>query len=79
MNSFVKSMTAMSAVIFLISAKYNLITASIMAQVEAGRIGAASAYCTILIIIMVIALILLNLLVNWLSGTNRRKQYGKNS
>ncbi|OMF28059.1 ABC transporter permease [Paenibacillus sp. FSL H8-0548] len=78
-NSFVKSMTAMSAVIFLISAKYNLITASIMAQVEAGRIGAASAYCTILIIIMVIALILLNLLVNWLSGTNRRKQYGKNS
>jgi iron(III) transport system permease protein len=78
-NSFVKSMTAMSAVIFLISAKYNLITASIMAQVEAGRIGAASAYCTILIIIMVAALLLLNLLVNWLSGSNRRKQYGKNS
>ncbi|GFN30136.1 ABC transporter permease [Paenibacillus xylaniclasticus] len=70
-NSFVKSMTAMSAVIFLISAKYNLITASIMAQVENGRIGVASAYCTILIIIMAIALVLLNMLVKWLSGTKR--------
>ncbi len=70
-NSFVKSMTAMSAVIFLISAKYNLITASILAQVEAGRIGVASAYCTILIIIMIIAMILLNLLVKWMSGPRR--------
>jgi len=78
-NSFVKSMTAMSAVIFLISAKYNLITASIMAQVENGRIGVASAYCTILIIIMAIALVLLNTLVKWLSGTNRRTYYGKDS
>lgn len=75
-NSFVKSMTAMSAVIFLISAKYNLITASIMAQVENGRIGVASAYCTILIIIMAIALVLLNMLVKWLSGPKRRTYYG---
>ncbi|MNI99286.1 hypothetical protein D3C73_1583260 [compost metagenome] len=71
MNSFVKSMTAMSAVIFLISAKYNLITASILAQVEAGRIGVASAYCTILILIMIVALILLNLLVRWMGGKER--------
>lgn len=60
---FVKSMTAMSAVIFLISAKYNLITASILAQVENGRIGVASAYCTILIIVMSIAMLLLNFAV----------------
>lgn len=76
-NSFVKSMTAMSAVVFLISAKYNLITASILAQVEAGRIGAASAYCTILIIIMIIALFLLNVIVKWLSGPKRRNHYGE--
>lgn len=61
--SFVKSMTAMSAVIFLVSARYNLITASILSQVESGRIGVASAYCTLLIIIMVFALLALNLLV----------------
>ncbi|MBG9792169.1 ABC transporter permease [Paenibacillus dendritiformis] len=69
--SFVKSMTAMSAVIFLISAKFNLITASILAQVEAGRIGVASAYCTILIIIMIIAMALLNALVAWFGGSER--------
>ncbi|BFH17700.1 iron ABC transporter permease [Paenibacillus melissococcoides] len=69
--SFVKSMTAMSAVIFLISAKFNLITASILAQVEAGRIGVASAYCTILIVIMIIAMALLNALVAWFGGSER--------
>ena len=68
--SFVKSMTAMSAVIFLISAKYNLITASILSQVEAGRIGVASAYCTILIIIMIAALFILNLIVKMIGGSS---------
>ncbi|MCM2675863.1 ABC transporter permease [Alkalicoccobacillus plakortidis] len=62
--TFVKSMTAMSAVIFLISAKYNLITASILAQVESGRIGVASAYCTLLIILMIAAMLVLNVLTN---------------
>jgi iron(III) transport system permease protein len=62
---FVKSMTAMSAVIFLISAKYNVITASILAQVENGRIGVASAYCTILIIVMSLAILILNILVKY--------------
>ncbi|TBL81886.1 iron ABC transporter permease [Paenibacillus thalictri] len=67
--SFVKSMTAMSAVIFLISAKHNLLTASILAQVEIGKIGAASAYCTILIVIMSVALLLLNFLVKIFGGS----------
>lgn len=67
--SFVKSMTAMSAVIFLISAKHNLLTASILAQVEIGKIGAASAYCTILIVIMSFALLLLNFLVKIFGGS----------
>ncbi|MGM8213428.1 ABC transporter permease, partial [Virgibacillus sp. W0430] len=66
--SFVKSMTAMSAVIFLISAKYNLITASILSQVEVGRIGVASAYCTLLILIMIASLIILNFIVKILGG-----------
>ncbi|MCM3269441.1 ABC transporter permease [Paenibacillus elgii] len=69
---FVKSMTAMSAVIFLISAKYNLITASILTQVESGRIGVASAYCTILIVIMIAALLLLNLLLRFVGGSKEK-------
>ncbi|RHW32850.1 iron ABC transporter permease [Neobacillus notoginsengisoli] len=71
--SFVKSMTAMSAIIFLISAKYNLITSSILAQVEVGRIGVASAYCTILIIVMIVALVLLNLFVRLFGGETAKE------
>ncbi|GFZ78866.1 hypothetical protein GCM10008018_25510 [Paenibacillus marchantiophytorum] len=70
---FVKSMTAMSAVIFLISAKYNLITASILTQVESGRIGVASAYCTILIVIMISALLIVNLLLRLLGGGSKEQ------
>ncbi|MCX7779426.1 MAG: iron ABC transporter permease [Negativicutes bacterium] len=50
--SFVRSMTAVSAVIFLVSASYNLLTVAIMGQVDVGRIGVAAAYSTILIIIV---------------------------
>jgi ABC-type Fe3+ transport system, permease component len=70
---FVKSMTAMSAVIFLISAKYNLVTASILAQVENGRIGVASAYCTILIVVMSAAMLLMNMALKYLNkGSEER-------
>lgn len=50
--SFVRAMTAISAVIFLVSAKYNLLTTSILNQVDVGRWGYASAYSTILILIV---------------------------
>jgi len=75
--TFVKSMTAMSAVIFLVSARYNLITASILSQVESGRIGVASAYSTLLIIIMILSLLLLNATVKFFSvnrKTNKRNK-----
>lgn len=66
--SFVKSMTAMSAIIFLVSARYNLVTASILSQVESGRLGVASAYSTILIIIMIFSLVILNTIVRIFGG-----------
>lgn len=50
--TFVRSMTLVSTVIFLVSARYNLLTASIMSQIDQGRIGIASAYSTILIVIV---------------------------
>lgn len=50
--SFVRSMTAISAVIFLVSAKYNLLTTAIYSQVDVGRLGVAAAYSTILIVIV---------------------------
>ncbi|MBI2875189.1 MAG: iron ABC transporter permease, partial [Firmicutes bacterium] len=47
--SFAKSMTTLSAIVFLVSARYNVLTAAVMNQVELGRFGPASALCTILI------------------------------
>ncbi|MGL5230735.1 MAG: ABC transporter permease, partial [Cetobacterium sp.] len=50
--AFVRSMTLVSTVIFLVSANYNLLTVAIMNQIDVGKIGVASAYCTILIIVV---------------------------
>ena len=61
--SFVRSMTAVSAVIFLVSASYNLLTVSIMSQVDGGKLGVAAAYSTVLIVIVLIVTGLLKLLL----------------
>jgi len=54
--TFVRSMTAVSAVIFLITPKYKLLTASILSQVDNGRFGVASAFSTVLILIVYVAI-----------------------
>jgi iron(III) transport system permease protein len=50
--SFVHAMTAVSAVIFLVSARHNLATVYIIGRVEAGEMALAIAYSTVLIVIM---------------------------
>ena len=50
--SFIKSMTAISAVIFLVSARYNLLTVRVMQYVDKGQMGYASAMATILFVIV---------------------------
>ncbi len=62
--SFVRSMTAVSAVIFLVSASYNLLTVSIMSQVDGGKLGVAAAYSTVLIVIVLTVTGMLKLLLN---------------
>lgn len=52
--AFVRAMTAVSQVIFLVSAKYNLLTVAILNQVDVGRWGYASAYSTLLILIVLV-------------------------
>jgi iron(III) transport system permease protein len=61
--SFVRVITSVSAVIFLVSAKYNLATSYIVGRVEAGDFGLAIAYCSVLILIMGGAILLIQLLV----------------
>lgn len=59
--SFVRSMTAISAVIFLVSAEYNLATAYIVGRVEAGEFGLAIAYSSVLIVVMALGIGLIQL------------------
>jgi iron(III) transport system permease protein len=61
--SFVRAMTAVSAIIFLVTAQYNLATAYIVGRVEAGEFGLAIAYSCVLIAIMVAAILLIQLVV----------------
>ncbi|MEO8143836.1 MAG: iron ABC transporter permease, partial [Betaproteobacteria bacterium] len=65
--SFVRAMTTVSAVIFLVSAEYDLATAYIIGRVINGDYGVALAYCTVLILLMVTAIVL----IQWLVGARR--------
>ncbi|MGB0843993.1 MAG: ABC transporter permease [Alphaproteobacteria bacterium] len=65
--SFVRAMTAISAVIFLVSAEYNMATSYIIGRVENNDYGLAIAYSTTLIIVMLAVVGLMQLLV----GRNR--------
>jgi iron(III) transport system permease protein len=55
--SFVRAMTAVSAVIFLVTAEYNMATTYIVGRVEAGEFGLAIAYSTVLILVMLVAIV----------------------
>lgn len=68
--SFARSMTLVSTVVFLISAKWKLLTPEIMNHIDQGRIGIASAYCTILIIIVSTFMIIVKILMSF---TNAKK------
>jgi iron(III) transport system permease protein len=61
--SFVKSMTAISAVIFLVTGNLPLITISILNAVESSDYSQAAALSVVLIVIVMAALGLINLLV----------------
>ena len=61
--SFVRAITSVSAVIFLVSAKHNMATSFIVGRVENGEFGLAIAYSAVLIITMLAAILLLQLLV----------------
>jgi len=61
--SFVHAMTAVSAIIFLVSARYNMATAYIVNRVEAGEYALAIAYSTVLILVMALAIVLIQLVV----------------
>jgi iron(III) transport system permease protein len=68
--SFVTAMTAVSAVIFLVSARHNMATAYIMGRVEAGEYALAITYSAVLMMVMIVSVALIQLLVG-------RRQLGR--
>ncbi|MEO6363991.1 MAG: iron ABC transporter permease [Caldimonas sp.] len=61
--SFVRSMTTVSAVVFLVTAENELATTYIIGRVGNGDYGVALAYCTVLIVLMSLAVALIQWLV----------------
>jgi iron(III) transport system permease protein len=63
-NGFVKAMTAISAVIFVVSGRWNLITVAILGYVDNNRYAQAAAMSLILVVIVLAALGIIQLVVN---------------
>lgn len=68
--SFARSMTLVSTIIFLISAKWKLLTPAVMENIDTGRIGVASAYCTMLIVIVSFVMIFMKIVTSRLGIQN---------
>jgi iron(III) transport system permease protein len=62
--SFTRHMTSLSAIIFLVSARWRIVTASILSEWEQGGISIAAAYSTTIILFVLIAIGVLYFLTN---------------
>jgi iron(III) transport system permease protein len=74
--AFARSMTTISAVVFLTTPQTKIMTQQILNEVENGRYGNAFAYCVILIGIVMAAIGILYLTVGSRSGATRRIEGG---
>ena len=62
--SFTRHMTSLSAIIFLVTARWRIVTASILSEWEQGGVSIASAYSTVIIIFVMIAIGILYFVTN---------------
>lgn len=70
-TTFVRSITAISAIILLVTPRYLLITCRINEFAEKGAYGVACAYATILIAIVYAAIVIMNLCIKYF-GTSKQ-------
>jgi iron(III) transport system permease protein len=54
--SFTRHMTSLSAIIFLVSPQWRIVTASILSEWEQGGISVAAAYSTVIILFVLVAI-----------------------
>lgn len=69
--AFARAMTSVSAVIFLTTPQTRILTSQIYAEVDRGRFGNAFAFCTILIVIVLAAMLIIHLLTRNMKGAQR--------
>lgn len=74
--AFARSMTTISAIIFLTTSRTKIMTHQILNEVENGRYGNAFAYCVILIVIVLVAIGVLSIAVGTTSGAERTMEGG---
>lgn len=72
--SFIRGMTLVSTIIFLVSARWQMLTVAIMNQVDQGLYGAANAYCLVLIVMVGAVMLLMNIFMKTL-GINLDEGY----
>lgn len=72
--SFVRAVTAVSTIIFLISPAWNLATTRVFSLFEGSQYSDAAAYVTIMIVIIVITILLLNYLVQLVLGPKKQNK-----
>ena len=75
-TSFVRSITAISAIILLVTPRYLLITCKINEFAEKGKYGVACAYATVLIAIVYASILLMNWAMKGF-GVSKRQKAGK--
>ncbi len=73
-TAFVRSITAISAIILLVTPSYKLITVAINEFAEKGAYGEACAYATILIVIVYTAVALMNLFIKFFGTSKNVKE-----
>lgn len=66
--SFTRHMTSLSAIIFLVSARWRIVTASILSEWEQGGVSFAAAYATVIIVLVLIAIGVLYFVTNKVLG-----------
>ena len=71
--AFVSAMTAVSQIIFLVSAGKNLATVLLLARVERGDLGVAAAMATMLIVMLLALILMLLVASRYLDARNRGK------
>lgn len=68
--SFTRHMTSLSAIIFLVTARWRIVTASILSEWEQGGVSIAAAYSSVIILIVLFAIGLIYLITRRAMGSS---------